>query len=521
MFRKPPQPSIRDVLAGISVAMVAIPQSLAYAELAGLPAEYGLAAAALPAIAAAFFVSSRHLQTGPVALTALLTFGALSTTAEPFSSAYISQAALLALLVGVVRVLFGVLQLGRVAYLLSEPVLLGFTTAAAILIVSSQIPRALDFDTGDSSVLVGAFTALTSPSGWNWAALAFAIAVAAVMIAGRRVHDLFPSVLIAMVGALVASRAAGYAGTVIGELSGDFVGLSLALPWQTTFDLLPAAAAIALIGFAEPASIARTFAAQDRTRWSANQEFISQGVANLVAGISGGFPVGGSFSRSSLSRMAGATSAWAGAITGIVVLAAMPATPVLERLPQAVLGAIVIVAVIKLVRLNDVVTMMRQSGAQALVASGTIVATLLTAPRVERGVAIGIALAFIVHLFRELSVTTIVNINDDVLTITPQGVLWFATVPGVDARLRAALAEHPHITALEIEMSAVGRLDYSGAAALARLAEESQANGLDVSFCNVPPGCQRAAGIHFVTTTAPASCTNNRKLVKSDVQRAR
>ncbi|MCP3937793.1 MAG: sodium-independent anion transporter, partial [Actinomycetia bacterium] len=138
------RPSTGDVVAGVSVALVAIPQSLAYAQLAGMPAQYGLFASALPSLLAAAFVSSRYLQTGPVALTSLLTFGALSTLADPFSEKYIALAALLAILVGLFRVFLGLVRLGGVAYLLSEPVLTGFTAGAAILIISSQLPKVFD-----------------------------------------------------------------------------------------------------------------------------------------------------------------------------------------------------------------------------------------------------------------------------------------------------------------------------------------------------------------------------------------
>jgi len=116
---------------------------------------------------------------------------------------------------------------------------------------------------------------------------------------------------------------------------------------------------------------------------------------------------------------------------------------------------------------------------------------------VEVGVAIGIGIALLAHLYRELSVTASVEVVDDRLVIRPHGVLWFATVPAIDERLRSYLAAHPNVTAAEVDMSAVGRLDYSGASALARMAEESMANGVPVRFTNVPPGCARAAGIHL------------------------
>ena len=148
--------SFGDIVAGLSVALIGIPQSMAVADLAGLPAQYGLYAAALPPIAAAIFVSSRYLQTGPVALTALLTFGALAPLAVAGTDHYIQMAALLALVVGLTRVALGLIRAGVVAYLLSEPVLLGFTSGAALLIISSQLPGALGVVAPVSGVLARA-----------------------------------------------------------------------------------------------------------------------------------------------------------------------------------------------------------------------------------------------------------------------------------------------------------------------------------------------------------------------------
>ncbi len=490
-------PSAGDLVAGLSVALVAIPQSLAYAELAGLPPQYGLFASALPPLLAAAFVSSRYLQTGPVALTALLTFGALESLARPTSTEYIELAALLALLVGLLRVALGLLRLGSVAYLLSEPVLLGFTTGAAVLIVASQLPKVFDVVPEDEGVLADAALALADPGDWSWQAMLFAAASLAVIFGGRLVHRLFPGVLVAVIGGVVVSAAAGYSGAVAGELDGGFVSLGYDFPWDSTPELLLPAVAIALVGFAEPASIARTFAAEERLPWNPNREMVSQGVANLASGISGAFPVGGSFSRSSLNRLAGATSAWAGAITGAFVLLTLPLTPLLEDLPRAILGAIVIGAVIKLIRLAPLYHLVGESNAQAVVGIGTLVATLATAPRVERGVLIGIGLALAVHLYRELSVSATSERLGDTVTISPHGVLWFATVSSVDRVIGDELASHPEVSHVVIDLSGVGRLDYSGAAALERLVSELQEGGTRVEVTNVRPGAARAAGIHF------------------------
>ena len=391
------RPSAGDVIAGVSVALVAIPQSLAYAEIAGMPAQYGLYATALPSLLAALFVSSRYLQTGPVALTALLTFGALSPLATEQSEEYIALAALLALLVGILRVALGIGRLGRVAYLLSPPVLIGFTTAAAILIASSQLPKVFDVDPDEGGVLQNAFWALTHPQHWEPLAIAFAVFTLALIFGGRRWHPLFPGVLVAVVVGESIAAIMGYEGSIVGQLDGGFITLGFDFEWGSVPELIVPAIAIALVGFAEPAAIARTFARMDGDEWDPNREMVSQGVANLASAVSGAFPVGGSFSRSSLNRLAGATSAWAGAITGGVVLLTLPATPLLENLPQAILGAVVIGAVIKLIDVRGMRQLGRTSAWHFLVGAGTLAATLVTAPRVERGVIIGVVLSLVVE----------------------------------------------------------------------------------------------------------------------------
>lgn len=384
------------MVAGVSVALVAIPQSLAYAELAGLPARHGLYASALPSLVAALFVSSKYLQTGPVAMTALLTFGALSPLAAAQSAEYVALAALLALMVGALRVLLGVVRLGRVAYLLTPPVLVGFTTAAAVLILSSQLPKALGVDPGRGGVLVEAVHALSHPADWNRAAIAFAALTLALVIGGRRLHPLFPGVLLAVVLGVGVSSVADFGGAVVGELDGGFVSFDLGFEWSAATTLLVPAMVIALVGFAEPASIARTFAEADGDRWDADREMVSQGFANLAAAVSGAFPVGGSFSRSSLNRLAGATSPWAGAVTGAFVLLALPFTPALRDLPEAVLGAVVIAAVLKLVDVRGIWKLIDVSWMQFAIGIVTMAATLASAPRIERGVLIGIVMSLLV-----------------------------------------------------------------------------------------------------------------------------
>ncbi len=182
----PARRRVRDLIAGASVGVVLIPQSMAYAELAGMPPVQGLYAAALPPLAAAFFASSPYLQTGPTALTSLLTFGALSTLATPASPEYVALGALLALVVGVVRVVIGRLRAGAIAYLMSMPVLRGFTAAAAMLIFASQVPAVLGIASNADSVLARAVDAFRRVSEWSPTAIAISGATVAMLLGGRR-----------------------------------------------------------------------------------------------------------------------------------------------------------------------------------------------------------------------------------------------------------------------------------------------------------------------------------------------
>lgn len=388
--------SVGDVVAGVSVGLVVIPQSMAYAELAGLPPHVGLFAAALPPLLAAAFTSSPYLQTGPVALTSLLTFGALEGRAELESADYVALAALLALIVGATRLVLGLARFGAIAYLMSEAVVIGFTSAAAVLIMSSQLPTVFDASPTGDGVLARAWWAVTHPGSWRPSALLFAAVTLILMLGGRRIHALFPGVLVAVAVAAVVSDVADYGGATIGELPGGFVDIDLDLPWGSLADLALSGVLIALIGYAEPASIARTYATLENTSWDSSRELVGQGVANLAAAASGAFPVGGSFSRTALNRFAGATSSLSGAVTGALVLAFLPISPVLEPLPRAVLGAIVCGAVYQLVQPNAFLRLAARSRFELVSALVTFAATLLTSPRVERGVVIGVVASWVI-----------------------------------------------------------------------------------------------------------------------------
>ena len=480
----------RDIVAGISVAMVGIPQSLAYAELAGMPPIVGLYAGALPPLVAALFACSPYLQTGPVAITSLLTFGALSTLATPGSPDYVALGLALALVVGVARVLLGLLRAGRLAYLMSQPMLLGFVPAAAVLIAGSQTPKAFGVPApGFSNEIADAVWALAHPGSWNTAAVVMSATTAVVILGGRRwLSPLFPGVLVAVVSGVAISAVGLYPGEVVDTIPAGFPPFSLfAIPWDRVPLLVLPGALIALIGFTEAASISRKFASEDRSRWSADREFVSQGVANLTAAVTGGMPCGGSFSRSSVNRMSGATTRLAGGVTGVTVLVFLPFATVLEPLPIAVLGTIVIVAVIGLMRFRPLIRIWQVSVPQAIVSWGTFFATVLLAPRLDLAVLVGIGLSIAVLLGRLLKLDVEVKVEDAMLIVTPRGVLWFGSAERLDSAVLDAVADNPEAEQMVLNLSGLGHIDTTGAIVLHSVLENARAGGISATVHGVPP----------------------------------
>ncbi|MGH9135018.1 MAG: SulP family inorganic anion transporter, partial [Ilumatobacteraceae bacterium] len=342
-------------------------------------------------------------------------------------------------------------------------------------------------------ILERAVDALGAPDDWQVSAIAVSVLTAATVLLGRRIHPLFPGVLVAVAGGVVWSRITGYDGRIVGDLPRQVLDPSLDLPWGDLGSLLLPGFVIALVGFAEPAAIARTLAAHDRQPWDASRDLMAQGVANVVSGLSGSFPVGGSLGRSALNRMAGARTRWSGAFTGVIVLAVLPLAFLVEPLPRAVLGAIVAVVVFTLIRLVAIARLWTISPLQMLIAAGTLIATLATAPRVERGVLIGIGLSVVTHLYREMNLTLIAGGDGTQVVVAPRGVLWFGTAHKLESIVVNAIAERGDVATLEIDLTGVGRLDYTGAEELRSLCADIAAGGIDVSVVGVPAHADRIA----------------------------
>lgn len=511
--------SPRDVLAGISVALILIPQALAYAELAGMPPEVGLYAAAVPPVVAALAASSPYLQTGPVALTSLLTLGALLPLAEPGTATYVGMGALLALIVGLTRLGLGLLKLGLLAYLMSQPLLIGFTSAAGILIVLSQLPSALGVAPPSEGVVTGGLWALIHAGEWSWPAVALAGGAVLLIRVGGRIHRLFPGVLLATAGGLLYSVLGDYGGRTLGSLPTGLSIPGLDLPWSTLPHLLVPGVVIGLVGFVEHASIARTYATADQEPWDPNREFLSQGMANLASGVFGAFPVGGSFSRSGIVRIAGGRSRWSGAVAGIGVILFLPFADHLGPLPVAILAGIIIASVLGLIRMGHLVKLWRLSRAQAITSWVTFFLTLALAPRVDQAIVLGILTSVGVHLWRELPVAFDTWRDGDTIHLALRGVLWFGSAPAVEQAVRSAVKEYDQAQTLAIHLEGVGRLDLTGALMLQKVIEDPALAHLNVRLEGVPEHAHRILG--NVMDWTPAGGVESQQEIRRKVQRLR
>ena len=480
--------SSRDLVAGLSVALLIIPQSMAYAELAGLPSIQGLYASTLPLLACGLFASCPYLQTGPVALTALLTHGSLVTITAQGTSEYAGAATLLALVVGLTRLAVATVRAGKVTYLMSQPVVRGFTSGASILILLSQFPSTVGLSVSEESGPLGnMLQVLASPGEWNLIALSLTVLTVVITLSARSIHPLFPGALVAVIGGVVFSLLAEYEGPTVGTIQGGAPPLTLALPWRHLPALVFPGVVIALVGFAETAAIARSFVTQDRARWSPDREFLAQGAANLVSGLCGGMVVDGSLSRSSLNHLSGASTRWSGTVTGLTVLLFLPVAGMLSALPRAVLAGVVIAAVGGLVRPRLLLSVWAISRIQALVMWLTLGLCLLLAPRVEDALLLGILMSLAIHVWRERRAGFDSWIEDNVLHLEVTGVLWFASAPRLEETLLSRLADVRSFSQVIFHLEGLGRIDLTGAMVLKRAVEETRALGIPASLERIPP----------------------------------
>jgi SulP family sulfate permease len=503
-----------DIFAGITVALVAIPQSLAYAQLAGLPPYYGLYAALIPTVVGALFGSSAQLATGPVALTSLLTAASIAPLAASGSEQYVQYAVAVALLSGLFQVGFGVLRLGVLMNLLSHPVLMGFVNAAAILIGLSQLASLLGLPApATGHVITDAWQTLTSMDGSHVPSLAFSAFAIGILLAFRRFAPRWPGVLVTVAILTAASYLLDYAGRggrIVGDIPHGLPGFGLPIaPWDTWIELLPAAFAIAVISFMEAMSSAKIAAVKTASRWNENQELIGQGLAKIAAAFSQTMPVSGSFSRSALNLASNAATAMSSLISALcVLLALLFLTPLLRHLPVPVLAAIIVMALWSLVNLRALRNAWRASPDDAIAAALTFGATITFAPQIQNGIFTGILASLALFVYRRMwpRLTVVEPDSAELARELPQWApqqlhsvvglvrfdasLVFVNVSYFEDAVLSLEQRYPRLRYVIVSAQAINSLDASGVETLSTLIDGLGKRGITLIVSGVKPQVQ-------------------------------
>jgi SulP family sulfate permease len=512
----------QDGLAALIVTLMLIPQSLAYAMLAGLPPVMGLYASILPLLAYALFGSSRTLAVGPVAVVSLMTAAALAPLFPAGSAEYIGAAMLLALLSGVLLSAMALLRLGFLANFLSHPVVSGFISASGILIAIGQLKHLLGISaSGESLVqlvpqLWQGLPALHGPTlligalslAWLWWARAYLQTVLqrlglSAAMAGN-LAKAGPVLAIIVTILAVTWLQLDQAGVkVVGAIPQGLPGLTLpTLNLDLALQLLPAALLISLVGFVESVSVGQTLAAKRRQRIQPDNELLGLGSANLASAFSGGFPVSGGFARSVVNYDAGAQTPMAGVFTAAgIALSVLLLTPLLHNLPHAVLAASIIVAVLSLVDLGSLRRTWRYSWQDGAAQLATLLGVLLIG--VEAGILLGVGLSLLLFLWRtsqpHMAVVGQVPGSEhfrnverfavieapSVLSLRVDESLYFPNARYLEDRIGELIASRPEVRHLVLMCSGVNLIDASALDSLEAIAERLQAAGVQLHLSEV------------------------------------
>jgi sulfate permease, SulP family len=487
-FLKWPKPS-RELLqseafAGLSVGLMVIPQGVAYAALAGMPLITGIYASLLPALVAVLFSASTRLSVGPTALTSILIAASLNGMATPGSAEWVNLTVWLSLMTGALQIVLGFARFGWLLNIVSSPVLMAFTQGAGVLIISSQIPALLGFNAGWASLATGDI---------NLGALLFGVSTFGVLLLARRWRPTFPTVLVVVLGAAGISWALGLEATgtpVVGALPQGLPELFVPslIGWEAFKQLVMPTLVITLVSFLETASSAKVDNDRRGQRWDQDQDLIGQGLAKLTSGLCGAFPTSSSFSRSALNLYAGAQSGWATVFSvGVIALTLLFFTPLLQPVPQSVLAAIVVVAVMGLIKPRAFVQLYRIDRVEAATAAVTFVITLLSAPRLYWGVLAGVVMGLSHFLHTRLHPRIIeVGLHDDgslrdrhlwqlpplaphLYALRMDAELDFAAASSLERAVMEHLTQHPNVRHVCLFALPINRVDATGVEALAKL----------------------------------------------------
>ena len=517
-----------DLIAGAVVGMLTVPQAVAYALLAGLPAEAGLYACLAPMVIHALLSSSRQLIVGPVAIAALMVASTISQHAPAYPEAYLDIAMVLSLQVGLVLWLLRLLQVGGIVNLLSHPVVSGFVNGAAILIIVSQLQAftgvgRITTSFGDGA-LSHAAALVGSLAEIKWPALALGTASLLLMAVVRRgtpallgrwrregsevrgSHALTRTgPVLAVVLTTVAVALLDLKVDVVGTFPGGLPALTVpVLDAQLWLDVAPNAVLIALVAFVESYSVGRTLASRQRQRIDSHQELLALGAANIGAALSGAYPVAGSFSRSSLNYASGARSPVAALVCAVLIVATLLwLTPLFALLPKAALAAVVIAAVFELTDFRSVRRDWRFYRPDTVTHFATFAGVLVLG--VEAGLVIGVGVSIVLFMRGSARphIAVVGRLGDtphfrnverypvrtwpNLLAVRIDESFYFANADTVESRLAELLdaPEPDDVEHLLIVMSAVNFIDTTGLEMLERLTDRLQRRGVVLDLCEV------------------------------------
>ena len=525
-----------DMIAAVIVTIMLIPQSLAYALLAGLPPEAGIYASIAPIILYAIFGTSRALAVGPVAVVSLLTASAVGQVAEQGTAGYAVAALTLAFLSGGFLVLLGVLRLGFLANFLSHPVIAGFITASGILIAFSQLKHLLGITAhghtlpqviGSLWAHVGDINLLTVLIGGLATAFLFWVRKGLKPLLRRlgaspRIADVLtkagPVAAVAVTTLSVWLFGLNDRGvSIVGEVPQGLPPLTLpGLSPDLVGQLLMPAILISIIGFVESVSVAQTLAAKKRQRIDPDQELIGLGAANIGAAFTGGYPVTGGFARSVVNYDAGAETPAAGAFTAVgLAIAAVALTPLVYYLPTATLAATIVVAVLSLVDFSILKKTWGYSRADFTAVAATIVLTLVMG--VEVGVASGVGISILLHLYKtsrphvaEIGLVPgtqhfrnihrhEVETDPAVLSLRVDESLYFVNARFLEDLVQSRVSEGSDIKDVILMFSAVNEVDFSALESLEAINQRLTELGIGLHLSEVKgPVMDRLQETHFL-----------------------
>jgi len=494
-----------DLLAGLTVAVVLIPQGIAFALIAELPPEMGLYTAIFGALIAGLWGNSHHQHTGPANAMSLLVLSTLLIVAQTGTRQFIVAAGLLALLAGLAQLLMGLARLGLLVNFVSHSVVVGFSAGAGVLIIGKQVRHLLGIDFQGDGIITTARSFFENLGTAHGPTLLLGLGTMALMVAVRRWRPVWPSLLMGMISSALAVyllRLDEQGVDVLGALPAglppvaDLPVLDLPLISQ----LATGALAVAAIGLVETSAITRSLAAQSGQHLDSNQEFVGQGLSNICCGIFSGFPVAASFSRSAINYRAGARTTLASVFSGIFALLAMLLlAPYTSLLPRTALAAVLIITAFAVIDFREIRRILRGTRGDALIMVVTFGGTVMF--QIDFAVLSGILLSFAVYILRTSAPRVYPVVSDshfrhfipqEERPACPQlgimnilGDLYFGAVNHIEQAIHTYQAEHPGQRFLLLRMRAVNQCDFSGIHMLENVCRTYREMGGDVYLVHV------------------------------------